>query len=62
MTAEELKIKLTELLPTAVFEEGGEWLNIIAEPTDWLPFAQALRTDEALNFDFLFSSHVCSRW
>ena len=29
MTNEELKIKLTELIPTATFEEGGEWLNII---------------------------------
>ena len=28
MTKEELKIKLTELLPTATFDERGEWLNI----------------------------------
>ncbi len=29
MTNEELKIKFTELLPAASFEEGGEWLNLI---------------------------------
>ena len=28
MTNEELKIKFTELLPTASFEEGGEWVNV----------------------------------
>jgi hypothetical protein len=28
MNQEELKIKITELLPTVTFEEGGEWLNI----------------------------------
>ena len=28
MTNEELKTKITELLPAATFEEGGEWLNI----------------------------------
>ena len=29
MTKEELKIKITELIPTATFDESGEWLNII---------------------------------
>jgi NADH-quinone oxidoreductase subunit C len=54
MTKEELQIKLTELLPTATFEEGGEWVNILIEPTDWLAFATSLRNDAALNFDYLF--------
>ncbi len=61
MTTEELKIKITELLPTAVFEEGGEWLNIHAEPTDWLPLAKQLRTDDSLFFDFLFCI-TCIDW
>ena len=29
MTKEEIKIKLTELIPTATFDESAEWLNII---------------------------------
>jgi len=33
---EELKIKITGLLPTATFEEGGEWLTIIVDPKQWL--------------------------
>ncbi len=61
MTTEELKIKITELLPTAIFEEGGEWLNINIETTDWLPFAKQLRNDDSLFFDFLFCL-TCIDW
>ena len=61
MTAEELKIKITELLPTVTFEEGGEWLNIHTEAKDWLPFAQQLRYDEALFFNYLFCL-TCIDW
>ena len=61
MTSEELKITITELLPTAVFEEGGEWLNINIDPTDWLPFAQQLRNYESVYFDYLFCV-TCIDW
>ncbi len=61
MTTEELKIKITELLPAATFEEGGEWLNINVEPADWLSFAQQLRKDDSLLFDFLFCL-TCIDW
>ena len=61
MTNEELKIIITELLPTAAFEEGGEWLNINIDPADWLPFAQQLRTNESLYFDYLFCV-TCIDW
>ncbi len=54
MTKEELQILLTELLPTATFEEGGEWLNVIIDPLNWFAFATSLRTDAALYFDYLF--------
>jgi NADH-quinone oxidoreductase subunit C len=53
MTNEELKIKITELLPSATFEEG-EWLNVIIEPLLFLPFANSLRNITELNFDYLF--------
>ena len=61
MTTEELKIKITELLPTATFEEAGEWLNINIEPKDWLSFAQQLRNDESLFFNYLFCL-TCIDW
>lgn len=61
MTNEELKIKLTELLPAATFEEGGEWITINVEAADWLAFARQLRQDEALFFDYLFCL-TCVDW
>ena len=61
MTKEELKIKITELLPAATFEEGGEWLNINAESKDWLTLATQLRNDGSLFFDYLFCL-TCIDW
>ena len=61
MTNEELKIKITSLLPSAAFEEGAEWLNINIEPKDWLLLAQQLRKDSSLNFDYLFCL-TCIDW
>lgn len=61
MLNEELKNKITGLLPTATFEEGGEWLNVIVEPKDWLPFARQLRNDSSLFFDYLFCL-TCVDW
>lgn len=61
MTNEELKTKITELLPTATYEEGGEWLNINIESADWLSFAQQLRNDSSLYFDYLFCL-TCIDW
>jgi NADH:ubiquinone oxidoreductase subunit C len=61
MTKEELKIKITELLPTATFEEGGEWLNINIDAKEWLPLATRLRNDASLFFDYLFCL-TCIDW
>jgi NADH-quinone oxidoreductase subunit C len=61
MNIEELKIKLTELLPAAAYEEGGQWLTINIEPAEWLVFAKQLRNDISLNFDFLFCL-TCIDW
>jgi len=61
MTSEELKIKISELLPSALFEEGGEWLNINVEANDWLSFARQLRNNENLFFDYLFCL-TCIDW
>lgn len=61
MTTEDLKNKITRLLPTAVFEEGGEWLNIQVEANDLPAFAQQLRNDPELHFDYLFCL-TCVDW
>jgi NADH:ubiquinone oxidoreductase subunit C len=61
MTNKELKTRITELLPSATFEESGEWLNIIVDSKDWKLFAKNLRTNADLNFDFLFCV-TCVDW
>ena len=61
MTNEELKTKITELLPAATFEEGGEWININIESKDWLLFAQTLRNEASLFFNHLFCV-TCIDW
>ena len=60
MLAEELKIKITELLPPATFEDG-EWLTINIETANWPVLAKQLRHDEQLQFDFLFCL-TCIDW
>ncbi len=66
MTNEELKIKLTELLPSATFEEGGDpiaigWVNLFVAPAEWKSFAPQLRSTQGLDFDFLFCV-TCVDW
>ena len=61
MLNEELKTKITELLPSATFEEGGEWLNINIGSKDWLPLALQLRNDTSLFFNYLFCL-TCIDW
>jgi NADH-quinone oxidoreductase subunit C len=61
MTNEELKAKITELLPTATFDEGGQWLTINLEPKEWRLLAEQLRQDASLYFDYLFCL-TCIDW
>lgn len=61
MSNEELKLKITELLPNASFDESGAWLNIMVAPVDWPQLASQLRTDETLFFDYLFCL-TCIDW
>jgi NADH:ubiquinone oxidoreductase subunit C len=58
---EELKIKISELLPSATFEEGGQWLNVNVESKNWLPFAQELKNNAELQFNYLFCL-TCIDW
>lgn len=61
MSNEELKTRITELLPSATFEEGGEWPNAVIDSKDWLSFATQLRVNPELNFDYLFCL-TCVDW
>ncbi len=61
MTNEELKTSITALLPSAVMEDGSDFLNINIEATDWLTFSQQLRNDASLQFNFLFCL-TCIDW
>ncbi|MEP7231879.1 MAG: NADH-quinone oxidoreductase subunit C [Ginsengibacter sp.] len=61
MGNDELKTKIIELLPSATFEEGGEWLNINVDSKHWLPLAQQLRSDDSLFFNYLFCL-TCIDW
>lgn len=61
MVNEELKTKITGLLATATFDESGEWLNILVDSSEWLSFAQRLRSEDALHFDYLFCL-TCIDW
>lgn len=61
MTNEELKAKITELLPATTFEEGGQWLTINVEPKEWRLLAGQLRQEASLFFDFLFCL-TCIDW
>ena len=61
MTNDELKIKLSEVLPSVAYEEVGQWLTLNVGPIDWLPFAKQLRHLPELNFDYLFCL-TCIDW
>jgi len=61
MVNEELKTRITGLLPAATFDEAGEWLNITIDPKEWLQLAQQLRNEENLQFDYLFCV-TCVDW
>jgi len=61
MLNEELKTIITGLLPATVFEEAGEWVNVLVEPTAWKPFAKELRQNKDTHFDFLFCV-TCVDW
>ena len=54
MNNETLKLKVTELMPAAAFEEGAEWTTVVIDPAGWKAFARQIRTDPGLEMDYLF--------
>ena len=65
MLPEELKNKITELLPSASFEDGANaaagWVTVNIDAGSWLSFASGLRHDNSLSFDYLFCL-TCIDW
>jgi len=61
MTSEEIKAELLLIHPSLTFEEGGEWVNAVIEPGDWLLLAKQLRKHSSFAFDYLFCL-TCVDW
>jgi len=61
MTNEALKEKIATVPLSINYEEGAEWLTILVDPSDWLKLAEFLKSDPALDFDFLFCL-TCIDW
>ena len=61
MLKEALTIIIKELLPNAVIEEGGEWLNCSLEASEFKQAALQLRNFNQMPFDFLFCL-TCVDW
>lgn len=61
MSNEELKAKLTAAFPELTYDETQEWIQVNAEPGQWIPLAGMLRNDPDLNFDYLFCL-TCIDW
>ena len=60
MTNEEIKNFISTVLPSATFDETGEWLNILIEPAQWKPLAKQLR-NQPHNYNYLFCL-TCIDW
>lgn len=54
MSSDELKQFISQHTPEAVFEEGGEFLNVVADASKLKPLALHLRRDPSADFDYLF--------
>ncbi len=61
MTREELQTQLPGITQAVTFEEGGEWLNMNVEASNWKDVSNALRHTEGFDFDYLFCL-TCIDW
>ena len=61
MTKEDLKIKLTELVPGIAVDETGEWLTVNITSDVFLQTVTMLRNDPTLQMDYLFCL-TCVDW
>lgn len=61
MTNEELKYNISELLPTANYDESGEFLNVFITSDELLLLMNTLRSKKEFDFDYLFCL-TCLDW
>ena len=61
MTNEDFKIKIAGLVPSAIFDETGEWLNVLVDFSLFRSMVQQLRSDNDTNLDYLFCL-TCVDW
>jgi NADH/F420H2 dehydrogenase subunit C len=59
--SDNLKEKIIQLMPEAVFEETGQWLTVLIDSEKWLTLAKELRSEENFIFDYLFCV-TCVDW
>jgi NADH:ubiquinone oxidoreductase subunit C len=57
----EWQANILSQIPGAGKEEGGKWPTLQIPAEQWLPAAQWLKNDDALQFDFLFCL-TCIDW
>jgi len=61
MNNEEIKNSITQILPTATFDESGEFMSVFISSDELLPFMKELRNRDELFFDYLFCE-TCVDW
>ena len=61
MNNEELKNSITQILPSATFDESGEFMSVFISSEELLPFMKELRNRDELFFDYLFCE-TCVDW
>ncbi|HOZ52605.1 MAG TPA: NADH-quinone oxidoreductase subunit C [Chitinophagaceae bacterium] len=61
MENQDLQLAITEIFPSAIFEEGSEWPTLTIEPDQWLSLAEQIRNQQTLWFDYMFCL-TCVDW
>ena len=54
MQQDELKTRIAEMVPSAGFEDGGEWTTVLVDAAVWEDLARQLRSEKGLDLDYLF--------
>ncbi len=60
MTNEEIKEYISTYAPNVIYDETGEWLNLILEATEWQKLASVIK-EPPIQMDFLFCL-TCVDW
>ena len=61
MANEELQSNISEFLPSAIYDESGEFLNVSIASDDLLPLMKTLYSRSDFQFDYLFCL-TCIDW